>query len=78
MTELMIYNVLSAYLGRRPVDKEEARIALREMIKAIPAWKYCLPESLLDKLDIKYDHRFDDKEKSLAAAIGGKLERRFI
>lgn len=78
MTELDIFQAVTDHLDRVPVDKDEARAALREMIKVMPAWTCCLPESLLDKLNIKYDHQFDVKDIALAAAIGGRCERRLL
>jgi hypothetical protein len=78
MTELEVYQSLIEAHGVRSMDKEEAKAALRQRIQVIPNWLYVLPESLLDKLGIKYDHQFDVKDIALAAAIGGRCERRLL
>ena len=76
MTESEVFEILTIYLGRKPSDKEEARAGLRKMIKESPGWLYTLPESLLEKIGVKYDHVFDVKDMDLAKAIGGKCEIR--
>ncbi len=47
-------------------------------IKEYPVWACALPESLLDKLGIKYDHQFDAKDIALAQAIKGRCARRLL
>jgi hypothetical protein len=76
MTELEIYNSLIYSLGVQHLDKDQARAALKYKIKQEPSWGCVLPESLLDKLNIKYDRIFLPGDVQLAAAIKGRLERR--
>ena len=78
MTEEFIFTIVTDHLGRVPVDKDEARAVLLKMIKESPAWVCCLPESLLDKLGIKYDRSFMPAEIRLAEVIGAKCARRLL
>jgi len=78
MIESEVFSVLTVYMGRKPQDKDEARAGLKAMIKGSPGWLFALPESLLEKLEIKFDHIFDIKDIDLARTIGGKCEKRII
>jgi hypothetical protein len=78
MTETDIYNSLVSAMGVRSLDKDQARVALKHRIKQSPSWVCVLPETLLDKLGIRFDHQFDNKDITLAAAINGQLARRIF
>jgi hypothetical protein len=78
MTELDIYNSLIESLGVKYLDRDGAKAALLKRIKDEPGWLYMIPESLLSKLNIKYDHVYQQGDVALAAKIGGQCARRLL
>jgi hypothetical protein len=56
--------------------KEAARSLALYRIDIEPSFAYELPDSLIVKLGGAVDHVFDERERSLAEAIGARLERR--
>lgn len=78
MTEQQIYESLCHWHGGPLPDKNQARVALLKRIQIEPSWECVLPETLLDKLNIKYDHVYQQGDVALAAAINGRLERRLL
>lgn len=78
LTEKEIYQSLLEFSGFISLKKEQAREFLMARIKEYPVWACALPESLLDKLGIKYDHQFDVKDIALAQAIKGRCARRLL
>jgi hypothetical protein len=69
---------LRAY--HRAVGAEERKAAARALlshrVSVEESFAYELPDSLIVKLGGAVDHVFDERERSLAEAIGARLERR--
>jgi hypothetical protein len=78
MTDKEVFESLQAHYEVEITSKEQARKLLLKRIKSQPAWLAVLSEQLLDKLKIKHDMQFDDVDRSVAAAVKGKLIRRII
>lgn len=78
LTEQEVFHILCSWNGAPIPGQAEARAKLKEMVKDIPGYLYLLPETLLSKIGVRFDHQFDARDLAVATAVKGACERRIL